>query len=100
MCSFLIYQGTYDKKIIKKALHKLKLRGPDLVRHFTYAGYTFVHCLLHITGKLTGQPFFDSSNQIICLFNGEIYNYKSFGSEYGSDGECLIPLYLKYGHSF
>ena len=43
------------------------------------------------------QPFI--KNNIVCLFNGEIYNYKSFGN-YRSDGECIIDLYEKYGEDF
>jgi asparagine synthetase B (glutamine-hydrolysing) len=33
------------------------------------------------------------------LYNGEIYNYEEFG-DYRSDGECIIPLYKKYGPDF
>jgi asparagine synthase (glutamine-hydrolysing) len=35
----------------------------------------------------------------VTVFNGEIYNYKSFGN-YNSDGECIIDLYNQYGDSF
>ena len=44
-----------------------------------------------------GKPFEDDN--IICMFNGEIYNYSKFGN-YKSDGECLIPLYKEYGDDF
>lgn len=53
-----------------------------------------MHNLLSITGEFTPQPFIDGD--IVCLYNGEIYN-QPFEK---SDGECLIPLYNKYGVNF
>ncbi|MBI4137313.1 hypothetical protein HY469_04590 [Candidatus Roizmanbacteria bacterium] len=55
---------------------------------------TFVHHLLSITGIPTPQPF--EEDDIVCLYNGEIYNYPYKRS----DGENLIPLYKKYGTDF
>jgi asparagine synthetase B (glutamine-hydrolysing) len=57
-------------------------------------GFTFVHYLLHVTGQLTPQPFVDGD--VICLYNGEIYNQPYSRS----DGEVIIPLYRKYGTQF
>ena len=57
-------------------------------------GYYFMHYLLHITGDKVIQPFVDGN--IVCLYNGEIYNHKFKES----DGENLIPLYKKYGYDF
>ena len=74
-------------------------RGPDLTSNINYNNFTFVHNLLHLTGDITPQPFVDKENNIVCLFNGEIYNYQDFGN-YKSDGECLIPLYLNNGYDF
>jgi asparagine synthetase B (glutamine-hydrolysing) len=67
---------------------------------FNYNNYTFVHHILHITGEKILQPFINKQNEIICLYNGEIYNYKDFNNDYKSDGECLIPLYLKHGSDY
>ena len=76
---------------------KLKSRGPDFTNIVIHNGYVFIHNLLHICGDLTPQPFID--NNIVILYNGEIYNYQDFGS-YKSDGQCLIDLYKKYGREF
>lgn len=98
MCSFLIYKNNkFNGKIINKCIEKLKLRGPDLTNIFKLNDYIFIHNLLHICGEKTIQPFVE--NNIVCLFNGEIYNYKSFG-DYKSDGECIIKLYNNYGMEF
>mgnify|MGYP001240714113 CR=1 FL=1 len=52
---------------------------------------------MSITGDLIIQPFI--KNNIIVLFNGEIYNYKELTeNDYKSDGECIIDSYLKYGN--
>lgn len=75
------------------------MRGPDLTNVREIHGYTFIHNLLHITGDITPQPFYDEEADIVCIYNGEIYNYKSFGN-YASDGLCLIPLYKTYGKDF
>jgi asparagine synthetase B (glutamine-hydrolysing) len=50
-----------------------------------------------MTGSFQTQPFV--KGEVVCLYNGEIYNYQSFG-DYKSDGECLIDLYNKYGPAF
>ena len=97
MCSFLIYYGMCATSNVKHALRKLRFRGPDLTHTTVVNGYTFTHCLLHITGKVTPQPFV--RDQVVALFNGEIYNYSSLGS-FKSDGQCLVPTYLKHGKHF
>lgn len=87
MCGFLVYKHKGNNFFIKK-------RGQDLTSTLQANGFTFTHNLLHITGKLTPQPFVDDG--IICVYNGEIYNHKFKKT----DGENLIPLYKKYGPDF
>lgn len=97
MCSFLFT----DKKIedLEYVNHFMKFRGPDQTNFIEVNEYNFVHNILSITGEFVVQPFVDYENQIVCVYNGEIYNYDEFG-QYQSDGECLIPLYRKYGCDF
>ena len=40
----------------------------------------------------------DKENDIVCLFNGEIYNYKEF--ELRIRWCCLLDVYKKYGDNF
>lgn len=87
MCGILVYKETGNNFFIQK-------RGPDFTQKIELHGFTFIHNLLSITGSFTPQPFIDKN--IICLYNGEIYNH-AFAQ---SDGENLIPLYRKYGPDF
>lgn len=89
MCGILVHKGKGDNS-------KIKFRGQDITSELNFGGLTFVHNLLSITGHITRQPFVDEDNQIICLYNGEIYNH-DFDN---SDGEVLIPLYKKHGKDF
>jgi asparagine synthetase B (glutamine-hydrolysing) len=75
----------------------LRLRGPDNTNIIQRERFTLMHNLLSMTGAFCVQPFVQGD--VACLYNGEIYNYKSFG-EYKSDGEPLIDLYLKHGPAF
>ncbi|AYV84292.1 MAG: hypothetical protein Hyperionvirus21_26 [Hyperionvirus sp.] len=97
MCSFLVTNS--DIINLLHVMFFLKFRGPDNTNQLTYEGFHFVHNLLQITGEPTLQPFADETLHIICLYNGEIYNYKDFG-DYKSDGLCLIDLYKKFGTDF
>lgn len=87
MCGFLVYQKEGNNHFIQK-------RGQDLTNKIERDGFTFVHNLLHITGDFTPQPYMDGN--IVCVYNGEIYNHKFDRS----DGENLIPLYKEYGPRF
>lgn len=97
MCSFLIFNWIIDN--LDYINYFLKFRGPDYTNTYTFNNFYFIHNLLNITGEITYQPFIDKDNQIMVLYNGEIYNYKDFGN-YKSDGYCLIDLYKKYGFDF
>lgn len=72
-------------------------RGPDLTNSRIINNVEFLHNLLHITGSLTPQPL--QQGDVVCVFNGEIYNYKKFGN-YTSDGQCLLDLYNQLGIEF
>jgi asparagine synthetase B (glutamine-hydrolysing) len=95
MCSILFSSKNIDN--LDFVNERIKFRGPDHTGLVKRDKYSFIHNLLSITGEFTKQPFEDKN--IICMFNGQIYNYNEFGN-YKSDGECLIPLYKKYGNNF
>ena len=98
MCSFLILtRRLYNSKTLQELNKLLKSRGPDNTNVFEYSDYVFIHNLLYFCGVPTLQPIV--KDNIILLFNGEIYNYLEFG-EYSCDSECIIDLYLKYSIDF
>ena len=96
MCS--IYSSNIDQDNYDDINFLLKPRGPDntSIERVSH-GFTLIHNLLSITGEYTIQPFIE--DDIACLYNGEIYNFKEFG-DYKSDGLCLIDLYREYGEQF
>lgn len=95
MCSFLFTNLLdIDIDFINRIL---KRRGPDATNYKIINEFLFLHNLLSLCGDFTIQPFLKDG--VVCLFNGEIYNYKSFG-DYKSDGEIIIDMYLKYGYFF
>jgi asparagine synthetase B (glutamine-hydrolysing) len=95
MCSFIFTSKNVDD--LGRINFYNKFRGPDKTNQVNINDYTFIHNLLSITGEFTNQPFVNGD--IVCLYNGEIYNHSEFG-DYKSDGECLIPLYKEHGYDF
>ena len=95
MCSILFSTKQPNGINIDNLNYYNQFRGPDdtCVHIDETNGFMFIHNLLSMTGKITQQPFIDGN--IICLYNGEIYNYKDFGN-YKSDGLCLIDLYMPH----
>ncbi len=92
MCSLIF--STKPPISIEKANKFLKFRGPDATIHKTINGVFFLHNLLSITGDFTTQPIID--NDIILLFNGQIYNQP----RYSCDTLSIIPLYKEHGVNF
>ena len=74
MCGF----GVSNKIGLDKANTFCKKRGPDFTNIQQVHDVFFLHNLLHITGEITPQPFV--KDNIVCVFNGEIYNFKKFGN--------------------
>ncbi len=96
MCGILIYNFDFFINSIDTLLKK---RGPDKKTIITIDKIKFVHYLLSMNETQNIQ-LLNYNNEIICLFDGKIYNYKIFDDKYKSDGECLIPLYQKYGTKY
>lgn len=97
MCSFLYTNKKIEN--IELVNRFMKPRGPDATTQKLINDSLFLHNILSITGDFITQPFIDEKNGVVCLYNGEIYNYSDFGN-YTSDGQCLIPLYNEFGDNF
>lgn len=104
MCGIL---GTnFYSNNFKEALENLNNRGPDFNSHLEVGEANFGHTRLSIIDldKEANQPMvFDD---ILIVFNGEIYNYKELIEEEklicktSSDTEVIIRLYQKYKEDF
>lgn len=95
MCSFIFSSKKIED--LDDINRVTKFRGPDLTIHKKINGFEYVHNLLSITGDLTPQPI--EKDDIVCVYNGEIYNFKDFG-DFKSDGESIIEAYKQYGVDF
>lgn len=93
MCGF----GVSNIINLEKVNDTCQKRGPDVTSSKIINNIEFLHNLLHITGDIKPQPFI--KNDVVCVFNGEIYNYKTFG-DYQSDGEVIIDVYNQFGDTF
>jgi len=94
MCGIII--STLE--IPETANKYVKNRGPDLTNKTRHRDINFIHHLLHLTGYITKQPIIDED--IICIFNGEIYNYKELLKGAKSDVYSIIESYKRYGEDF
>ena len=75
----------------------LKLRGPDHLSKIQVDDFYISHSLLSITGEIAPQPLV--KDNIVCLYNGEIYNHEEFG-DYDTDGKAIVDAYIKHGIYF
>ena len=93
MCSFIVTNCIVNSKNLDE-INKFSLnRGPDKTNVFKDedSQITWIHNLLHITGEKTIQPFVDED--IISVFNGQIYNFKKFLPDAKSDGYVINEVY-------
>lgn len=95
MCGFIITNKKVEN--LNYVNFFLKKRGPDLTNIKKYNKVIAIHNLLSLTGEFTSQPI--EKDNFICLFNGEIYNYKEFG-DYSSDAHCILPSFIKENENF
>ena len=102
-----------DRKIIKQTLKLMENRGPDNQSFVNYEyGNIFLHFLhsrlaIQDLDSRSNQPFFYEN--LVMLFNGEVYNFIELRSELeklgyvfksNSDTEVLLKLYMHYGLDF
>ncbi len=112
MCGIIGYIGKINQKTFKKATNSLKHRGPDDIGFYfdKKNQISLGHTRLSIIdlSKNAKQPMKTNDNNLVLIFNGEIYNFielkkklillgHSFKSN--SDSEVLLYLYKEYGVS-
>lgn len=106
MCGILF---TNIEKIgysrFKKSLELMSHRGPDATGYFSHNNIQLGHNRLKIQdlNDRGNQPFFSLNRRYVCIFNGEIYNFKELAKEHGinlrttCDTELLVELFALYG---
>ncbi len=105
MCGLLLTNIEKSINELNSALLVMSNRGPDSYGYMLYNNLYFGHTRLSITGINGKQPFY-ITDSIICIVNGEFYNYleikrslelSGYVFKTDSDSEILLYLYLKYG---
>ena len=111
MCGIAGLLGCKQSEMtLSTMLGVIKHRGPDAQYEFHDDGFSFGINRLAINDIENGkQPFFNRNNDVVCVFNGEIYNHRELrvdlerrGIKFATDadGEVLPHLYEIYGISF
>lgn len=120
MCGILAILGSTDdtgqlRSKTLKLSKRIRHRGPDwngIYVHRPDCDKSIVNVLAHerlaiVDLENGAQPLSDKSKEIILCVNGEIYNHmklrevleQSYEYMTKSDCECIIPLYLRHGHT-
>ncbi len=110
MCGIagMVIKGKLDEERIEEFIKSSDLmahRGPDNRGVFREGNVILIHYRLSIIDfdKRSNQPFFSNDNKLVCVYNGEIYNYTDLARKYmiaqrtTSDTEIMIESFNLYG---
>jgi asparagine synthase (glutamine-hydrolysing) len=110
IAGFLSFSSNYNndtlERIIKVQTYALSHRGPDAEGFFIDENIALGHRRLSIIDidNSANQPFIDTNNRFIIVFNGEIYNYRSLKQKIhnypwrtNSDTEVILAAFQKWG---
>ena len=107
MCGIAGFVGKVKNKdeVLKKMCDRIIHRGPDGEGYYTDSDVALGHRRLSIIDIENGkQPMNSFDNNLVVVFNGEIYNYQELKEELSdyafatkSDTEVLLAGYLKWG---
>lgn len=95
-----------DKKVVIKTMaDKIIHRGPDEEGYYVDDDVALGHRRLSIIDIKSGsQPMYNEDNNLVIIFNGEIYNFKELKKELKNhtfktncDTEVLLHAYEEYG---
>ncbi len=111
MCGFVGVVNFKKKlealKYLKDANNLMHTRGPDDEQYFTneHCQIGFRRLSILDLSKNASQPMISTDKKFVCVFNGEIYNYKEIYKEIEkkfvwkskSDTEVLLNSYIYWG---
>jgi asparagine synthase (glutamine-hydrolysing) len=99
-----------DRSLLGLQIESLKHRGPDGSGFFLANNISLGMTRLAITGVQSGaQPVYSEDSDLVCVFNGEIYNFIALRGELidlgykfktNSDSEIIPALYSEFGPNF
>ena len=77
-----------DAEALRDASQMLRLRGPDDSGVWAQGSVGFAHRRLSIIDLSDAgrQPMVDRSGRYVCVFNGEIYNFREIRQQLQADG--------------
>ena len=107
MCGFVgIVRKGQNEEIIKKMNDRIKHRGPDGDGYYINGDVALGHRRLSIIDLAGGdQPIYNEDENIVTVYNGEIYNYRELKDELSklghkfktkSDTEVLVHGYEEW----
>ena len=111
MCGIVgfINKSKNKKEIIKAMAEKINHRGPDGEGFYIDDEIALGHKRLSIIDVVGGeQPIYNENENLVLIFNGEIYNYKILQRELkeknhifktNSDTEVLVHGYEEWGEN-
>ena len=101
------FSGPVSDELISVINNRLITRGPDAQGVYTYNNVGLGHRRLSIIDIASGnQPMLDKSEDLVIVFNGEIYNFLQLKDELErkgvhfqtkSDTEVILATYKMYG---
>lgn len=113
MCAIAgIFGVNASSQRLNNLLSVMSHRGEAAYQNDTYVikGQAAIgmHRLGIVDEQYGKQPVFNKGNTIFCVFNGEIYNYKSLGDEISgtsglslySESEVILNAYINWGEEF
>ncbi|MDD3877306.1 MAG: asparagine synthase (glutamine-hydrolyzing) [Bacteroidales bacterium] len=96
-----------DSSVIKNMMQSIKHRGPDGEGFFVESNVALGHVRLSIIdlSEEANQPMFSPDNNLLIVFNGEIYNFQDVKNELSStyqfstksDTEVILNAYKEWG---
>lgn len=111
IAGILTNRKNFDFDQVERFDKYLNHRGPDNKGKFQIDECVFFHRRLSIIDVSSNgnQPFLNENKTMMCIGNGEIFNYSSLRNSLiskghifnsGSDNEIIIHMYEEYGEKF
>jgi asparagine synthase (glutamine-hydrolysing) len=114
MCGFsgeISFTKEVNRKSLELSSEVIRHRGPDgngnWVSENNRIGFAHRRLAIIDLSLAAHQPMLDQANNLVIVFNGEIYNYKALRSkliskgyqfETSSDTEVVLKSYQEWGH--